>query len=96
MIVGCGGVRQYWPGVGEAWAFFTPLVRCYPREALVFGRRLVEDIAERLQYKRIQATARVDFPQAASYLEHIGFEVESVMYSFTHDLQDSYMYARFF
>jgi hypothetical protein len=95
-LIGCGGVRQFWPGVGEAWAFFCPDVRFHARSALIVGRSIIEDIAKRMNYKRIQATARVDFPQAASYLEHLGFGIESVLRRYAHDHSDMFMYARFF
>ena len=95
-LVGCGGVREFWPGVGEAWAFFSPEVRLHIRSALVVGRAIIERVATNGNYRRIQATARVDFPAAASYLEHLGFEVESVLQSYSHDHKDMFMYARIF
>jgi len=90
-VVGVGGVKAMWPGVGEAWVLFSKDVRnCR------FGiyRATKRILSQYDSYQRIQASARVDAPIAAKMLEKLGFEMEGKMRKYSIDGTDHYMYAK--
>ena len=83
-IIGCGGVRIYWDGGGEAWALL-------PRK--VGEMRLDHKIAKRQLYKiideqnltRVQSTPRCDWPEGLVYAKYMGFKVEGKMRKYLPD-----------
>jgi hypothetical protein len=92
-LLGSGGIRIFWPGVGEAWAIFPQGMEEHPREVLATARtQLWQTIRERGLW-RVQATARVDFPGAANFLEHLGFSLEAQLSRFSPDGVDVFLYA---
>lgn len=91
-IVACAGITKILEGVGQAWAIFPPDVGKHhidPRITKVKIRELMEEH----NLRRVQATARTDYPAASSYLKYLGFEREGVMKSYEPDGADSYLYA---
>lgn len=83
-IIGCGGVRIYWEGVGEAWAL-------YPKK--VGQMHLDPQIAKKQLYKiiddnnliRVQSTPRCDWPEGLTYSKWLGFKVEGKMRKYLPD-----------
>ena len=64
---------------------------------IVSGYRIIRDwldiFVESNNIRRLQAYVECDFKEAISLVEHLGFERESTMKSFTDD-KDAYMYRR--
>lgn len=90
-IIGCGGVVEYWPGRGEAWAFLS---RNCKRE-FVQVHKAVKRFFELCPIARIEAIVDLGFPQATRWVEMLGFELEAPrMKKYTPDGHDYALYAR--
>jgi hypothetical protein len=63
-VLGCGGVRILWDGVGEAWALFSKEIIKHPKEAYYYVNRFLKRIVEDWKLHRVQAHARSDVPSA--------------------------------
>jgi len=92
-MIGFGGVSMIWTGVGEAWVCFDESMQHKPKVILYYTKYMLDMIIKQNNLHRVQATCRIDFPQAASFLEHIGFELESVLHKFSEDGVDHFMYS---
>lgn len=93
-IVGFGGVHDIWPGVGECWVVFNLKFINKPKLLFENTKKVFSAILGTNQYHRLQATCRVDVPITANFLEHLGFEIESVLHKFGTDKADFFMYAK--
>jgi hypothetical protein len=93
-VIGCGGVRMFWSGVGEAWGIY-PLRTFYAhiKEVLYYTRTGLYTIIDDYDLKRIQATARCDFPCAQNWLRHLGFSIEAKMKCYCPSGKDTFLYS---
>lgn len=96
-IVGFGGVRKYWSGVGEGWVMIN---RKQPDiSKLALGICLVKGIREKIKevmgfgYWRLQAFCHHEVPGAEKLLKAIGFKFEGNLKKFNPDGSDSLIYA---
>lgn len=71
--IACGGVIPLWPGVASAWALAGDLDFALARLILRQVRRAIAEIDG---LRRVEATARADWPQAQNLLRHLGFRPE--------------------
>jgi RimJ/RimL family protein N-acetyltransferase len=92
-IIGCGGVRILWSGVGEAWALFSKDITGCPKEAYYYIHKFLHKIIRDWRLHRVQAHVRTDVPVAVRYLENLGFEKEGLMSKFDTDKRDHFLYA---
>ena len=92
-IIAVGGINKFWDGVGEAWAIYPQGIEQNLKEVLYYTKKMLSKIIEEHGFWRIQATCRIDFPAAANWAEHLGFEIEGISKSFAPDGTDCYMYA---
>lgn len=92
-IIGCGGVRIIWDGVGEAWALFSEDINRYTKEAYYYINKFLNIIIKDQNLHRVQAHIRTDVPVFARYIENLGFKREAVLEKFDTDKQDYYLYA---
>lgn len=92
-VVGCGGVRILWNGVGEAWAIFSKDIIKYPKEAYYYINKFLHIIIKDQNLHRVQAYVRTDVNIAVKYIENLGFKRESMMKKFSYDKKDYYMYV---
>lgn len=94
-ILGCGGIRMFWPGVGEAWALYSAEhIHRYIRECLFWTADVLNEAVVLYNLHRLQATARVDFHGALSWLRHLNFTVEGRLHKYNPDGTDSFIYSR--
>jgi hypothetical protein len=90
-IVGCFGVHNMWPGVGEIWAVFSPLAGRYPY-VLVAAKRMIAGLMQ--IYRRLQAPLDpIACPEAIRFDERLGFKPEGMMRKFGPHGEDMIMYA---
>jgi hypothetical protein len=94
IIVGCGGIRKMWNGVGEVWLMLSPEVHRFPMrtgEVILKGlKQLIDDN----DFVRLQGWCRTDFPQAHTLFRHLGFTPEGIAKKYTPDQIDCILYAR--
>lgn len=95
-LLACAGVKCFWPGVGEAWAFISPEIVAYKRELLFYMRKYIQHIADTEKLWRIQAVVRKDFPQGLRLTRHLGFTMEGKLAQYGPDGTDCFMFSRIF
>ncbi len=91
-IVFCCGVDTLWPGVGEAWASFSPLAAKYPH-VLQCMKWVIGQCFTRWGYWRVHAILAVDDDAAIRMDERLGFKRESILRKYGSHGEDRYMYA---
>ena len=57
-------------------------------------RKLLTKILAEHPYRRVQATVRVDVPQAIKMIERLGFKYESILHNYAIDGTPHYMYVK--
>jgi len=93
-IVFCCGVHDFWPGVGEVWASFSPLARRYPHTLQAIKWVLHELCFKKFNYRRIQAVVGLDDNAAIRFDEkHLGFKKEGIMRRYGPHGEDRILYA---
>ena len=96
-IVGVGGLRILWEGVGEVWLILTANCRkdgLYGIIALNAIRDKMEELIAENNLWRVQATTRTDFPQAIKMMQAFGFERECLSKMYFPDKSDAFRYFR--
>ncbi len=93
-IVGCGGIRKLWDGVGECWLILSPDVDKYAVSAYVCIRDGFKELMKEHNFRRLQAYGRMDFPKAHALFKHLNFKVEGRARKYTPDGCDCILYAR--
>jgi len=91
-VLGCYGIDELWPGVGEFWAMFSPEIA--PRFIEVC--RLIKSEVDRLssQYHRVQCYIRGDFYPSLRMIQWLDFDEECICKKYTRDGADCYQYSR--
>ena len=93
----CAGILESWHGRWLAWAAISH--HAGPREMLWIHRQtrkfLVDlQALDSQRYRRIEATARVDEPEAQRWLEMLGFVKEGRLRCYDASGLDHFQYAR--
>ena len=94
VVVGCGGIDELWPGVGEVWLFLSYEVDKYPIRSYEVIRQGLEELIEHNNLWRVQAHGRIGFPAAHTLFRHLGFKVEGKEEMYAPDGTDCLLYAR--
>ena len=92
-IVGCGGIRKLWEGVGEVWLMLSPKVNKYPMRTYECIRDGFEKLIAESDFVRLQGWCRVGFVKAHTLFRHLGFTVEGRARKYTPDQCDCILYA---
>ncbi len=92
-IVGCGGIRKLWDGVGEVWLMLSPVTSLYPIRTYECIRDGFEQLIEENDFVRLQAWGRVGFAKAHTLFRHLGFKPEGIARKYTPDGVDCILYA---
>ena len=102
-IVAVGGVKLYFPGVGESWVIMTKQSRKSGVFGLIACRAIsdkLDSIAAELHLRRCEANVREDFDTGIRFVEAIGFTfdgrrerwfpnyVTSLLYSKVYDVHE--------
>ena len=98
-VVGVAGLIVKWPGVGLLWLMLTANCKkkgFYGLFALCAIRDKMNELIEKNNLWRAEATVRTDFPEAIKMIEFFGFEREGLMRQYCPDKGDSYLYAKVF
>lgn len=94
VIVGCGGIDELWPGVGEVWLFLSYEVDRFPIRSFEVIRQGLLELIEHNNLWRVQAWGRVGFNQAHTLFRHLDFKPEGIAKMYAPDGADCIMYAR--
>ena len=93
LVLACGGVRDMWEGVGEAWLLLSPEAVLHRVSIVREIKKHLRDLLNRGTYHRIQAHARMDFSVAHMFLKKLDFEEEGFMTAYYPDKMDSILYS---
>ncbi len=89
-IVFCCGIDEFWPGVGDLWAVFSPLARKY-LETMPIARTMLRYYM--LAYRRLQAAVDPEWRGVVQFVERLGFEREGIARALGPQGKDMAMYA---
>ncbi len=92
-VVGCGGVRVLWEGVGEVWMMLSPKVNSYPVKAWEVIKEGFEKIIAENDFVRLQGWCRVGFVKAHTVFKHLNFVPEGIARKYTPDGVDCILYS---
>ncbi len=92
-IVGCGGIRRLWEGVGEVWLMLSPKTSLYPVKTYECIRNGFEKLIEENDFVRLQAWGRIGFTKAHTLFRHLGFRPEGIAKKYTPDQCDCLLYS---
>jgi hypothetical protein len=92
-VIGCGGVRLFWKGVGEAWGIYPGSFHRNIREVFYYTKTMLGVIIEKNDLRRVQATARADLPCTQNWLRHLGFKIEGRMNNYCPSGHDTFLYS---
>ena len=79
VIVGVGGIKMYFEGVGEAWLIMTKQSKKDGIFGLIACRAIenkLNSLMAELKVRRCEANVRKDFPVALRFIEAIGFKFD--------------------
>lgn len=96
-IVGIGGVRIFYKGVGESWLILTK----HATKDSLFGFRMFYKIREQLNAViaehglwRVEAQVRADSLEGIRLIENLGFTFDCTRVQFCPDGSDMLLYSR--
>jgi hypothetical protein len=97
VIMGVGGVRMLWPGVGEGWFVLSKDVLSHKVAVVRCLTQLVDQSMIDLDLRRLQATVAAKMPQALALDLAIGFVNETPlgMQDYLPEGGTAYMLARY-
>jgi RimJ/RimL family protein N-acetyltransferase len=97
-IIGCGGIKVLWTGVGELWIMLAKeienngmLVRIKTIDII---KDKINDYINKYDLWRVQAVVRSDFPQAIKLIEFLGLEKEGHLKMYAPDKKDMLIYGK--
>jgi len=90
-VIACGGIREMWEGVGEAWLLFGANVVPHRFSVVKAIKRGLT--ASFNKFHRVQAHARMDFSMAHMFLHRLGFKAEGYLNQYYPDKMDGILYA---
>lgn len=93
VLLACAGVNILQPGVGEAWATWTPAGLRVPLVHRVIVRMLTEIIVAH-NLHRVQAKAMRKFYVGRAWLHRLGFRREATLRRFGPNQEDFVQYVR--
>ena len=94
-IIGCGGVRIFWEGCGEAWSILkdkTP--QLLNMMLLEVSKKQIDKIIKECKLRWIQMSVRTDFSKGIHFVQFLGFKRKCEMKGYLPDGSDALLYAR--
>lgn len=94
-IIGCGGIRVFWDGCGEAWSILkdeTPQLLFMM--LLEVSKKQLDMIIKKCKFRWVQTTVRADYDKGIRFVQFLGFERKCKMKRFLPDGSDAFLYAR--
>lgn len=86
--IGCAGVRVINPGVGEAWALFSPLIRTMPKTLFKAVRTGLDEIIAEEKLKKLVSIVDMEDKAALRFMAHLGFSPKRLIVERTLEAAD--------
>lgn len=94
-VVGCGGIVELWPGVGQAWAVLSEQALANSTTLTRTVQRELDRITCSQGLSRVQATVADGHGAGARWLAFLGFELEGLLVNYGPGGQGDYwIYGR--
>ena len=93
IIVGCGGIRMLWTGVGEVFLLLSPKTALYPIKTYECIKNGFEKLIAENDFVRLQGWCRVGFVKAHTLFRHLNFVPEGIARKYTPDGCDCLLYS---
>jgi hypothetical protein len=90
--IAVGGVRELWPGTGEAWMITTSEIEKSPVEVSKALRGALNR-ADENGFIRVQCVVNIHFLESQKWVESAGFSMEAMLESYINK-ENYFMYAR--
>lgn len=94
-FLAAAGVVIPYPGMGEAWAIASNMVRYHKTYFHRTVQRVLDQIIADFKLRRVQAMVRSDFDTSHAWVQRLGFEKEAVLHKYGIKGEDMTVYARF-
>jgi len=92
-ILGCGGIKEFWPGVGEAWAVYAVDRVEYTHRIARITRRILARVINEKHMRRVQAVVNANFATGMQFMRWLGFRLEGRMFQYGPNGDDYFLYA---
>lgn len=94
-VLGCAGVIELWPGVGQAWAVLSDQALACSTTLTRAALRELDRITCERSFSRVQATVADGHGAGARWLAFLSFEVEGLLVNYgPGGTGDYWMYGR--
>ena len=93
-IIGCGGIRKLWPGVGEVWLMLSPKTALCPIRTYECIKEGFEKLIAENDFVRLQAWGRIGFTKAHTLFKHLNFKPEGIARKYAPDGVSCILYAK--
>ncbi len=94
-IVNCGGVVQFWKGVGEAWLVVSKEAQEHPKAVFESSKILLETCFLQHGFHRVHACIIQHHPTAHKMIIRLGFVPEGIMVYYGPNKENFWRYVRF-
>ncbi len=92
-IIGIIGIVSPWEGLGTAWAVMGEGVDRHWLWIHKQAKKIIREAIDKKMFRRIQATCEAGFPEAARWLERLGFQFEVPLPNYGPNGEDHYQYS---
>lgn len=92
----CGGAVRFWPGVGELWCWAAEGADEHPVAFARCARKLVDALARKQGFHRLQAHVREADMQAQGFARFLGLSCEGRCEGYGADQSTHLLYGRFY
>lgn len=94
-VLGAGGIRLITLTTAWAWVDITSYAAPYMKTGFRVISEWMAKLAEQHKIRRLQAYVDMEFPEAVTMVEHLGFTRESIMWDFLGD-RPAALYVRIY
>lgn len=89
-VIACAGIVEFWPGRSQVWSLLSWQMPQYRKSI----HKAVKGFLEGYVVKRLECVVDPRHEAAQRWAKRLGFEVESVMPSYTPNGDEQLMYVR--
>ena len=95
-VICLAGVQPLWGGVGYAWVRFAPDSHDHKLWLYRNIRIRLGHLVKKYKFWRVHATVACNHMAGCSWIESLGFEIESTLVKYGPSKEDHYMYRKFY
>lgn len=94
ILVGCAGVYQIHPGVGQTWMLLSKdRAKMFPVSIMKAVKEGISASFNSMKLHRVQSLVNSELESAVLFIESLGFVREGLLWEYGPDKKDYYMYS---